>query len=96
MTTFNQPTADSRASLLRQDIEFMRYMTERRADAEREADRCQHEIDTMMASIEAKRLEQDEYLRIVDACSAAGAVIEGRPAPKLTGKKEEAQVEAPK
>lgn len=57
-------------STLAHDVEFLRFLQERLADSQREADRCQHEVDTLMAQVDGKRREQAEHLNIVDVCTA--------------------------
>lgn len=76
---------------LQQDVEFLRFLAERQADAQRDADRCQTEVDTWMEMIDSKRREQAENLRIVEACVAGLAINNriNRPAPQLTPKPEE-------
>ena len=85
----NPPDEDR--PVLSQDMEFLRFLSERQADAQRDADRCQHDIDTWMAQIDAKRTEQTEHLRIVEACTAGLAINNRaqRPAPELTTRSED-------
>lgn len=75
-------------SALAMDREFIRFMTERQADEQREADRLQHEIETLLAQADAKRQEQTERLNIVAACAAGIAINDkaSRPAPVLAAR----------
>lgn len=82
--SINQPS-ESRTALA-QDVEFVRFLNERLADSQRDADRCQSDIETLMAQVEAKRREQGEHLNIADACRAGIQIADRslRPAPQLT------------
>ncbi len=73
-------------SSLAQDVEFLRFLAERKADEQRNADRCQADIDTLMAQVDSKRREQSEHLNIVEACEAGLGINDraARPAPQLT------------
>lgn len=79
----NAPTEER--SSLAQDVEFLRFLTERLADAKRDSDRCQNDIDTWMEQIESKRREQSEHMRIIDACQAGIGINDRslRPAPQI-------------
>lgn len=79
----NASTEDRPA--LQQDVEFIRFLTERLADAQRDADRCQSDIDTWMAQIDSKRREQAEHLKIAEACTAGIGINDRslRPAPQI-------------
>lgn len=73
-------------STLAHDAEFLRFLGERLADEQREADRLQSEIDGLMAQVDSKHREQSERLNIVDACRA-GIELTGnanRHAPQIT------------
>jgi hypothetical protein len=78
-------TPNDDRSTLAHDVEFLRFLSERLADSQREADRCQHDIDTLMAQVDSKRREQAEHLNIVDACTAGLKIADRstRPAPVL-------------
>ena len=79
------PTDDTARPSLAQDTVFIKFLAERRADAQRDAERLQGEIDLLTAQIEGKRDEQTEHMRIVDMCDAGLDVTrrENRPAPEL-------------
>lgn len=76
---------------LAQDREFLRFLQERMADEQREADRLQNEIETLLAQVDVKRREQDERLNIVAACAAGIAINDKaqRPAPTLAPRPED-------
>lgn len=84
-TTRRLPHDDTTRSSLTQDTVFVKFLAERLADARRDAERLQGEIDLLFAQIEGKRAEQAEYLRIVEMCDAGLDVTrrENRPAPEL-------------
>lgn len=84
--TRHLPTDDTARPSLAQDTVFIKFLAERRADAQRDAERLQGEIDLLTAQIEGKRDEQTEHMRIVAACTAGLEVAnrENRPAPELT------------
>ena len=90
------PPNDDRP-VLSQDVEFLRFLSERQADAQRDADRCQHDIETWLAQIDSKRAEQSEHLRIVEACTAGIGITTraNRPAPEITTSRLEEEVHAP-
>lgn len=71
---------------LDQSVEFKRWIGERRADAARASERIQSEIETLLAELDAKRIEQKEQDEIVQRCDAATTLDlkANRPAPKLT------------
>ncbi len=76
---------DTSREALAQDVEFNRFLQERSADAQRDADRLQSEIETLMMQLDSKRREQGEHLNIVEACQG-GLSRTTRPAPKLVPK----------
>lgn len=80
---------------LAQDQEFLRFLQERKADAQRDADRLQSEIETLMCQVDSKRREQAEHLNIVMACDG-GLAKQTRPAPSLTPRVAAMTIEAPK
>ncbi len=97
MTSPRRPSATNSSddrSLLRHDVEFQRFLTERQADEQREADRLQHEIDTLLEQVDCKRREQAERLNVIDACMAGLGINDktNRPAPTLTQRPPEAPV----
>lgn len=80
-----QRPPDTRPSVP-QDLAFQRFLTERRADAQRDADRLQSEIDQLLEQVDSKRREQAEHLNILDACEGGMTVHAkaNRPAPTIT------------
>lgn len=82
--SYQNQITDDRPGLA-QDREFLRFLQERMADEQREADRLQNEIETLLAQADVKRREQDERLNIVAACAAGIAINDKaqRPAPTL-------------
>lgn len=79
------PPGEERSNLAN-DVEFLRFLEQRKADAQRECDRLQSEIETHLEQVTAKRQEQGEYMTIVEACAAGLGVTDrsNRPAPTLT------------
>lgn len=79
------PPGEERSNLAN-DVEFLRFLEQRRADAQREADRLDAECETHLEQVAAKRREQGEYLTIVEACVAGLGVSNraSRPAPVLS------------
>ncbi len=79
------PPGEERSNLAN-DVEFLRFLEQRKADAQRESDRLQSEIETHLEQVSAKQREQGEYLTIVDACTAGLGVADrsNRPAPTLS------------
>lgn len=79
-----QRPSDTRPSVP-QDQAFQRVLTERRADAQRDADRLQSEIDALLEQVDSKRREQAEHLNVVDACDRGLDVRAraSRPTPQL-------------
>lgn len=81
-------------SNLSMDVEFYRFLGERKADSQRDADRLQGEIETLLCQVDSKRREQDEHLNIVQAC-ADGLARQTRPAPTLTPREAATPINGP-
>lgn len=71
---------------LDQSVEFRRWLDNKRADAVRASDRIGTEIDTLMAELDTKRVEQRELDEIIARCDAALTIdlSAKRQAPALT------------
>lgn len=86
MSSRTRLIASEERPTLDQSVEFRRWLDNKRADAARASDRLQTEIETLLAELDGKRIEQREQDEIVSRCDAALTidVKASRPAPKLT------------